>query len=365
MKKRLLTLVTIGVLSSATLMANSIIYASETDKITEKADSLPGTTNDDIYTAVTMELINEDILPEDTQETSPDTSAEIPSEVTSEPTPEPSPEITPVPEVTSEPEITAEVTPIPEEATNPDESIVMVPTAIPETDSQKSISELTQEPKPESKPDESEEPKAESKMEDVHIDPVNYPPANVTENTVQIYQYLTNQMRLNHAAACGVLANIQCESDFSPYCFGDGGTSYGICQWHNGRFSNLIAFCNSNGLDYHTVYGQLNFLNYELESSYPGVLSYIKSVPDTSEGAYNAAYYWCAHFEIPDKTEMRAAQRGNLAVNEYFPRSFVTHNNEDDPAYTTVRNIRTKMELSDRVMQMRVSRAYNNLIANS
>ena len=169
-------------------------------------------------------------------------------------------------------------------------------------------------------------------------------------------------MSLNHAAACGVLANIQCESDFSPLVFGDGGTSYGICQWHNERFRRLIDYCNSKGIDYNTVSGQLEFLNYELHTVYPGVLSFIRNVPDTAQGAFDAAYYWCAHFEIPAQTQLRAVQRGNLAVNEYYYREFHgTKRNKDDSALEMVRSIRTKMDLEDRVMEMRVSKAYRNI----
>ena len=40
------------------------------------------------------------------------------------------------------------------------------------------------------------------------VDPSKYPAANVSENTVAVYEYLTSVMGLNHAGACGVLANI-------------------------------------------------------------------------------------------------------------------------------------------------------------
>ena len=116
------------------------------------------------------------------------------------------------------------------------------------------------------------------------VDPSKYPAANVWENTIIIYQYLTSTMGLNHAGACGVLANIQLESNFNSLALGDGGSSYGICQWHNGRFNNLISFCNGMGADYNTVNGQLQFLSYELEKNYPAVLHYIKNVPDTAQG---------------------------------------------------------------------------------
>ena len=162
-------------------------------------------------------------------------------------------------------------------------------------------------------------------------------------------------MGLNHAGACGVLANIQLESDFSPLSLGDGGSSYGICQWHNERFNRLISFCNGNGLDYNTLGGQLKYLESELASSYPSVLAYIRSVPDTAQGAYDAAYYWCVHFEVPDHTAERAAQRGNLAMNEYYGKTFVSSPATDPAAVETIKDVRGRINLENRLAKIRIS----------
>ena len=148
-----------------------------------------------------------------------------------------------------------------------------------------------------------------------------YPTGNITENTNEIYDYLRKEMGLNHAAACGVLANIQCESNFCSTAIGDGGTSYGLCQWHLGRFSALIDFCNANGTDYHSIEGQLGYLECELNNGYVAVLNYIRSVPDTAEGAYQAAYFWCKFFEIPSNIEYNSVMRANLAMHEFYPKT--------------------------------------------
>ena len=94
-----------------------------------------------------------------------------------------------------------------------------------------------------------------------------------------------------------------------------------ICQWHNGRFSALMAHCRANGLDYNTLEGQLSYLKQELSTGYLSVLNVLRSVPDTEQGAYDAAYTWCMHFEVPSDTANRSIQRGNLAM-EYFHREF-------------------------------------------
>lgn len=156
----------------------------------------------------------------------------------------------------------------------------------------------------------------------ISIDIYSYPSVNKTEATIEIYQYLRNEMGLNHAGACGVLANIHLESNFNPVAVGDGGTSLGLCQWHLGRCTNLINYCTSAGVDYRSIEGQMKYLQHELETSYPHVLEYVRSVPDTAQGAYDAASYWCTYFEIPSETAARAAQRGNLAKSEYFPQTF-------------------------------------------
>lgn len=141
-----------------------------------------------------------------------------------------------------------------------------------------------------------------------------------TTNEQTVYNFLAQVMGLNKAGACGVLANIYCESGFSPTSLGDGGTSYGICQWHAGRYTNLKNWCSSNGKDYKTLDGQLWYLKYELEKSYTSVFNYIKGVANSATGAYNAGYYWCKHFEVPADTENTSVKRGNLAKNTYYPK---------------------------------------------
>ena len=81
-------------------------------------------------------------------------------------------------------------------------------------------------------------------------------------NEQMIYEYLVNDLGLNTAAACGVLANIEKESGFRPDLMEKGytwdqGAGYGICQWTNyprtsgtGRRTNLVNWCSSNGYDY-------------------------------------------------------------------------------------------------------------------
>lgn len=142
-------------------------------------------------------------------------------------------------------------------------------------------------------------------------------------NIQRIFDFLVDEMGLSSAAACGVLANIECESDFDPNLYGDNGTSYGICQWHAERFTNLKNYCSKRGLDWKSLDGQLWFLNYELTnfgSDTGYILDKLKKVADTADGAYDAGYDWCYYFERPANRTAKAENRGNMAKNTYWPK---------------------------------------------
>ena len=137
-------------------------------------------------------------------------------------------------------------------------------------------------------------------------------------NEIQVYNYFVGRMGLNTAAACGLLANVKAESNFNPLGDGDAGTSFGLFQWHAGRKNNLISYCESKGLDYTTIEGQLQYLEYELKKSYVGVYNYIKNVENTADGAYDAGYYWCYYYEIPANREVKADRCGETARSVYW-----------------------------------------------
>lgn len=150
----------------------------------------------------------------------------------------------------------------------------------------------------------------------------SFPKAEAVDETVKqnVFFFLKNNMGLNTAAACGVMANIEKESNFNTGTIGDSGTSYGICQWHDGRWDALKSFCNANGFDWKSLTGQLYYLKYELSSDYYShILSYLRDVPNTVQGAYDAAYYFCYWFEVPADRVTSSQSRGNLAKSSYWP----------------------------------------------
>lgn len=140
------------------------------------------------------------------------------------------------------------------------------------------------------------------------------------ENEVIIYDFVKKEFGVNDAAACGILANIYCESTYEPTATAieaDGGISYGICQWHLSRYEALQSFCAENGYDYTSLEGQLYYLKYELETSEKSAYSRIKNVPETAEGAYEASYNWARYFERC--ASVYHNQRAALARDSFWP----------------------------------------------
>lgn len=138
-----------------------------------------------------------------------------------------------------------------------------------------------------------------------------------TSNKDKVYNALIKN-GLSSAAACGVMANIEKESNFNPSAGSTSG-AYGLCQWTGGRRSNLFSFCSNNGYSSNSVEGQVAFLMHELRGSYSGVLNSLKNVANTADGAYNAGYRFCYDFERPANKGSRSSQRGSVAKSSYWP----------------------------------------------
>ncbi|MDO4176636.1 MAG: phage tail tip lysozyme [Bacillota bacterium] len=170
--------------------------------------------------------------------------------------------------------------------------------------------------------------------------------ATVAENTAAIYNYLTQRMGLNTAAACGVMTNINAESgmasnnlqntynksiglsdseytsrvDSGKYTkFTSDSAGYGLCQWtSSGRKSNLLSYAKSQNKSIGDLTMQLEFFNKELQSSYQSVYTTLKSVPNNATGAYIAAAEMCMCYEIPANTVATAASRGKTCLSNYY-----------------------------------------------
>ena len=102
-----------------------------------------------------------------------------------------------------------------------------------------------------------------------------------TSNKTEVFSYLTKELGFNSAAACGIMANIEKESNFKPGTIirdSNGLQSGGLCMWNGSRLNRLKNYCNNNGLNYLSIKGQLSYLAYELKlSQYKHIFNYLKN----------------------------------------------------------------------------------------
>ena len=141
---------------------------------------------------------------------------------------------------------------------------------------------------------------------------------NVEENKKTVFTLL-HKAGYKSAAICGIMANIERESNFNPTATGDSGSSYGICQWRYERREALLSRKNYSSLSAQVQYliDELNGKTYT--TKWKAIGDRIKALPNTAQGAYDAAYDFCYNFEIPANRSNVAVKRGNSAKDNYWP----------------------------------------------
>ncbi len=145
-------------------------------------------------------------------------------------------------------------------------------------------------------------------------------PVTDSVNESKVYNYLVSTQGFSKAAALGIMANIEAESDFDPDLSELGGDGYGLLQWSFDRKTELKSYLNKNGYAEDSIEGQLKFMMKELSDSYyKHILTKLKSVANSADGAYEAAYYFCKYFEVPADTEAQSIARGAWARDRYWP----------------------------------------------
>ena len=119
---------------------------------------------------------------------------------------------------------------------------------------------------------------------------------------------------LNCAAACGVAANIQGESNFRTNAVNPSHISFGICQWTFGRATNMKKYVGEDwAVD---LSGQLDFLWKELTGGYKHTtLEPIQKVSNTVAGTQQSADIFVRHFEQPDHVDLHSMERQKMALN--------------------------------------------------
>lgn len=110
---------------------------------------------------------------------------------------------------------------------------------------------------------------------------------------------------LSNNSVAAIMTNINAESGFNNNIVGDHGTSYGLCQWHNGRWTNLK---NSFPSNWQTVGAQLQFLMNELHGGYASLYNALKS---GNGDVSSLTYTFCSNFERPANTVATCRNRAS------------------------------------------------------
>ena len=129
------------------------------------------------------------------------------------------------------------------------------------------------------------------------------------------FEFFRDEMGLNEAAICGILANISSESGFDYTV--DIYYGYGLVGWCGGRREALRETMKEYDSP---LVGQLKHIKKELEGSYSHVLEKLNDVSNDAAGAYEAGRVFCLEYEIPVDKYSKAVYRGNLASNVYWEK---------------------------------------------
>ena len=102
-----------------------------------------------------------------------------------------------------------------------------------------------------------------------------------------LYTYFTTAGMTPEGAA-GLIGNLVAESHLNPMATNSSGY-FGLAQWGPGRKQNLIAFCEQRRYAYTSITGQVEFIIYEMQTSYSGVWNHLQSCPSATFAAQDIA----------------------------------------------------------------------------
>ena len=118
---------------------------------------------------------------------------------------------------------------------------------------------------------------------------------------------------LSVAGAAGIVGNMMVESNFKTSVLGDNGTSIGLCQWHFERKDKLFSWAKENGYDPLSTNGKLEYLWWELGTSFSKLKSDLKIIQDPQA----AAYQFAKEFERPKNISANRSVYAQQYFNEY------------------------------------------------
>lgn len=186
----------------------------------------------------------------------------------------------------------------------------------------------------------------------------------ITNKNAKIVIDFLIEKGLNAAASCGIAGNIEHESNFNTASIGDGGTSFGICQWHYGRGDAMKRMAGSGWN--RNLSGQLEYLWYELQNAYNPVLSKLMAVANNEAGVRNAADIFVREFEIPANVDEESQNRQKTALS--FWKQIVIQMTTTSTASSTVTGgagimSGNAVDIPSNIVQAGISAIYTNYIA--
>jgi hypothetical protein len=114
----------------------------------------------------------------------------------------------------------------------------------------------------------------------------------------QVYSYLVNEKGVSREHALGMLANIQAESGFNSGAIGDSGTSGGLFQHHNTRFTALKSFSQGDWTNWKK---QVDYALTEKDTQ--------KYLNKKFESPEQASMWFTTNWERPSNAQTKAKQR--------------------------------------------------------
>lgn len=93
----------------------------------------------------------------------------------------------------------------------------------------------------------------------------------------------------------------------------DEAAGFGLVQWSFGRRINMINYARSKGLSPISLQAQLEYLNYEIQNSYPVTKKYIFG----NYSAYDIGLTFCNNFEAPKNYETTCPARVSENIDKY------------------------------------------------
>ena len=108
--------------------------------------------------------------------------------------------------------------------------------------------------------------------------------------------------------ACGIVANLEKESNLNPAAVGDGGKAYGLAQWHPDRQAQFKTALGK-AIKGSTFLEQLTFVNWELHNNEKGAGGKLKLCSTAKDSGSCVSRY----YERPADTAGECTKRGNQA----------------------------------------------------